>query len=165
MLIYLSYCGLFTKIEIKEKEAGGYMLVYEEFKGDYKNSSKIMDKVYYSLINDYNIETTNGFGIYYDNPKEVDKDDLRSDLGCIITEKDYDNVEEIKKNFLVKEWPKKKCIYVEFPFKGFMSVILGIKKVYPRINEYVKDKSYQGAPIMEIYDVPNKKIIYLMPVK
>jgi hypothetical protein len=33
-------------------------------------------------------------------------------------------------------------------------------KVYPVIEKYVTENNYQDGPIMEIYDVPNKKIIY-----
>jgi hypothetical protein len=34
-------------------------------------------------------------------------------------------------------------------------------KVYPEINKYIDSKGYKKGQVMEIYNVPNKKIIYL----
>ena len=38
--------------------------------------------------------------------------------------------------------------------------MFGIMKVYPALDKYLKEHKYSDSPIMEIYDVPNKKIIY-----
>ncbi len=43
--------------------------------------------LYYDLKDNYSIETTKGFGLYYDNPQDVDKDKLRSIVGCIVESK------------------------------------------------------------------------------
>ncbi|MFW6222251.1 MAG: hypothetical protein ACOC3T_01430, partial [Bacteroidota bacterium] len=52
-------------------------------------------------------------------------------------------------------------IVAEFPFKGKLSIIFGIMKVYPSIEKFVKKKGYSNdGAVMEIYDVPNKKILY-----
>jgi hypothetical protein len=41
-----------------------------------------------------------------------------------------------------------------------MSILVGLMKVYPALEKYTKENGYAGGAIMEIYDVPNKKIIY-----
>lgn len=45
------------------------------------------------------------------------------------------------------------------------TIIIGIMKVYPAINKYIIEKKYQYNEIMELYDTPNKKIFYIMPLK
>jgi len=55
----------------------------------------------------------------------------------------------------------KKYIVTEFPHKGNMSIIVSIMKVYPALNKYMEENGYeQNVPVMEIYDMPNKKILY-----
>ncbi len=158
---FAAYWGAFKSIQFSMVEQGGETLVYEEMTGDYRQSGEVMDQVYYSLLNDYKIETFKGFGIYYDNPQKVEASKLRSELGCILEESDIHRLSELEGNFKIKTYPKGKYVVAEFPYKGKLSVIFGIMKVYPALNKYVKEKGYdeEGA-IMEIYDTPGKKIVY-----
>ena len=159
--IVFIYYGGSNKVNCRVEKQGGETLVYKEMTGDYAKSAKLMDELYYSLINDYGIETFKGFGLYYDNPKDVEKSILRSEIGCIIEEKDSSKVPKIKEYLKVKTFPKKTYIVAEFPSKGKLSIVFGMMKVYPAIDKFVKKSGYkkEGA-IMEIYDVPNKKIVY-----
>jgi len=134
--------------------------------GDYAKSGKLSDEVYYALLNDYEIETFKGFGIYYDNPKEVEKSKLRSEIGCIVEKKDTSKLSQIKGEFKIKTHPEKSYLVTEFPFKGKLSVILGIMKVYPAMEKFAKENGYEmDGAVMEIYDVPNKKILYRKEIK
>lgn len=163
IVLFLNYAGFFSKIVIEEKEMGPYVLVYKDHKGDYKETQKIQDDIYYSLLNKYGIKTFKGFGVYYDDPKKISKEELRSIAGCILEESDYNNIEKLKENnFKVIETPKQKSIVVEFPFKNGLSTFIGIMKVYPEINKFVEANRLKQKEIMEIYDVPAKKIIYIM---
>ncbi len=158
---FAAYWGAFKSIRFSVVEQGGETLVYEEMKGDYRQSGVVMDRVYYSLLNDYKIETFKGFGIYFDNPQKVETSKLRSELGCILEESDINRVSELEGNFKIKTFSKGKCIVAEFPYKGKLSVMFGIMKVYPALNKFVKNNGYnQEGAIMEIYDTPGKKIIY-----
>ncbi len=158
---FAAYWGAFKSIQFNVVEQGGETLVYEEMTGDYRQSGVVMDKVYYSLLNDYKIETFKGFGIYFDNPQKVEASKLRSELGCIVEESDIHRLSELEGNFKIKTYPKDKYIVAEFPYKGKLSVMFGIMKVYPAMNKYVKENGFdeEGA-IMEIYDTPGKKIVY-----
>jgi DNA gyrase inhibitor GyrI len=158
---FAAYWGAFKSIQFSVVEQGGETLVYEEMKGDYRQSGVVMDRVYYSLLNDYKIETFKGFGIYFDNPQNVETSKLRSELGCILEESDIHRLNELEGNFKIKTFSKGKYIVAEFPFKGKLSVMFGIMKVYPALNKFVKNNGYnQEGAIMEIYDTPGKKIIY-----
>jgi len=160
-VIVYAYYGGFKKVNFQSSLQGGETLVYEELTGDYKQSAAVMDKIYNSLLNDEKIETFKGFGIYYDNPQEVEKNKLRSAVGCILEETDSIKLNELKKKYKIKTCPTDTYITTEFPFKGKMSVMIGILKVYPAMNKYIKENglSEKGA-VMEIYDTPNEKILY-----
>jgi len=162
-LIFLYYIGLFSTIQIVEKETGPFIIVYEEHRGDYKGTARIQNDIYHSLLDKHDIETFRGFGIYYDDPKVVARDDLRSIAGCILEEQDHNTIKELQeKGFLIKEVSKQNSIVAEFPYKNSFSIIAGIIKVYPEIEKYIKSENLPKNEMMEIYDVPSEKIIYIM---
>jgi len=154
--------GLFTKVVIQEKEMGPYVLVYKEHIGPYQNIKTVMDDVYYSLLNKDKITTTKGFGIYYDNPKTVPQEKLRSIGGCVIEPSDYDKISQLRTKYLMKEIAQNKALVCEFPFKNSVSIIIGIMKVYPAMNKYINEKHHPYKEIMEVYDMSGKKIEYVM---
>ena len=158
-LVY-AYYGGFKTITFKEAEQGGETLVYEEMIGDYSQSPNLQNKIYYALLNDEKIETTKGFGIYFDDPKAVEKSKLRSEAGCIVEDLDSAAIARLSEKYNVKTLPQSHCIVTEFPNKGMLSIIIGLIKVYPALETYCKQQGSGGGPVMEIYDVPNKKIIY-----
>ena len=161
--IFLNYIGFFSKMIIEEKQMGPFVLVYDEHKGDYKGTAKIQDDIYYSLLNNYKIETFKGFGIYYDDPKKTPTEKLRSIAGCILEKSDYEKIETLKEDgFKIKEIVKQNSVVVEFPFKNTFSIIAGIMKVYPKIEKHIEENNLTKNEMMEIYDTPSKKIIYLM---
>lgn len=161
MAIAFVYYGGFYKVTCRIEKQGGELLVYKPMTGDYAKSGRLMDEIYYALLNDYGIETYKGFGIYFDNPGDVEKSKLRSEIGCIIEEKDHLALSRLSEDFRIKTFPEKSYIVAEFPSKGKLSILFGIRKVYPAMEQFVKTNGYKSSgAVMEIYDVPNKKIIY-----
>lgn len=142
------------------KDEGGDYLVYRKITGPYSQTGEVINKLHYALKNE-NIETYKSFGIYYDNPKVVVQNKLRSEAGCILETADTAKTFWLRAKFNIKIFPVKKYITAEFPYKGKMSVMIGLMKVYPAMNKFIKDNSYSEAgPIMEQYDMPNKRILY-----
>ncbi len=162
---YMGYLGFFNSVDFTIREMGPYQLVYREHRGDYSGTGVIQKEIYKALLNDEKIRTTRGFGIYYDDPRQVKKENLRSIAGCILEEKDYQNIESLKKKYSIMEFHKTRAVVTEFPFRGRGSILAGVLKVYPRLDEYTKERGYAPAPVMEIYNVPEKKIIYIMPIR
>lgn len=160
-VIVYAYYGGFYKVKFQVAEQGGETLIYEEMVGDYQQSPVVMDRIYSSLLNNEKIETFKGFGIYYDNPQKVEKSKLRSEVGCILEDRDISKINDLKQKYKIKTYPKGQYIIAEFPYKGKLSVVVGVMKVYPEMNKFIKEKGYseQGA-VMEIYDTPSKKIVY-----
>jgi hypothetical protein len=163
ILGFLYYSGFFSPVNIKEEVKGPHKLVYEEHTGPYRGIKEVNEKVFKSLRDD-KIHTHRGFGIYYDNPKEVPEAELKSIGGCIVEIKDYSRIEELKDRYNTKNHPEKHSIVVEFPFTTPLSIMAGIMKVYPELENYLKSNGYKQAPVMEIYDIPAKKIEYIIPV-
>ncbi|MDR2727953.1 MAG: GyrI-like domain-containing protein [Chitinispirillales bacterium] len=164
-IIIYAYYGGFKKISFKIENQGGEFVVYENLTGDYSQSPKISDRVYYTLLNDEKIATTKGIGIYYDNPKKVAKEKLRSEIGCIVENADSTTLTGLAEKYKVKTLHQNEFVVAEFPFKGKLSVLFGIMKVYPALDKFCKEQGYAESPITEIYDVPNKKIIYRKETK
>lgn len=160
------YLGGFRKVNTTVRYEGGELLVYEDIKGDYKQSAAVMDKVYYALLNDYQIETTKGFGIYYDDPQTTAKEELRSEAGCILEEEHTEHYDDISNRFKMTGFPEDRYILAEFPYKTKASVMMSVFKVYPALNNYAKQNGWSlDTPVMEIYDIPNHKILYRKEIK
>ena len=165
LIAVYAYYGGFNKISFGIEKQGGEFIVYENLTGDYSQSPKVSDRVYNTLLNNEKIETTKGIGIYYDNPKTIAKEKLRAEIGCIIENADSATLARLAEKYQVKTLPENEFVVAEFPFKGQLSVLLGIMKVYPALDKFNKENGYIESPITEIYDVSNKKIIYRKEAK
>lgn len=160
LIIYAYYNG-FRKIEIVLKYYQGDTVVCKPLKGNYNQSGKISDEVYWELIDKFNITTYKGIGLYYDNPKEIPINELRSDIGCIIEKSDISKLNALVSAYTIKKIPEKNYPTVEFPYKGKLSMIIGLLKVYPALNKYKNDnEEYKRSYIIETWDIPNNRIIY-----
>jgi len=167
VVAFYGYYGGFSHISSKVEIAGGETVVYENLTGDYSQAGQIADKIYYSLLNDYHIETTKGFGLYYDNPMHVDKDKLRSEVGCML-DNQIDSLQQlgISQKFHIKTLPVQNSVIMEFPYNGSISIFIGIFRVYPALEKYLSEHNLNASgPVMEIYDVPNEKIYYRQAVQ
>ncbi len=159
-----AYYGGFKSIEFHKSEQGGETIVYQEVIGDYSQTPDVQNKIY-EVLKSENIETSKGIGVYYDNPDKTEKSKMRSDVGCILEQKDIEkastNEAFAKAGYQIKVLPKGNYIVTEFPFKGQLSVLIGLMKVYPAFKEYINNnKINEAGAISEIYDIPNGKIIY-----
>jgi hypothetical protein len=161
-LFFLSRSGIFYKIRIIQKEMGPLHFVYQDNVGPYQEAGPIQNEIYQYLKDNFQIATEKGIGIYYDNPKKVPKDQLRSKAGCIVDEPLIAKLADLPTNYKIMKIDKQKMIYSEFPFKNKMSIFIGIMKVYPKMQKYCEENEVMFRESIEIYDVPKQKIIYLM---
>jgi hypothetical protein len=158
--LVLGYYGLYQKIRFEQQTTGGEWIAYLEFKGNYKQSANYMDRVYELLRDEYQISTTQGIGIYYDKPGDVPEDQLRAEAGCIITADDAKRISG-QSELMVRQLETNASIVTQFPYKGTLSVMLGIFKVYPAMENYLETNNLpQTGPVIEIYDEPASQIHY-----
>ena len=158
----LYYYGIFSPVNIVESEQGPYILVYDKHVGPYSKIGPVMDNIFNRLKTD-GIDSTTGFGLYYDNPDKTPELSLRSIGGCIIGNVDYTTLKKMHETFFVKEITRFKCLKADFPYKGKVSIIMGVFRVYPAIKKYMKLHELPDMPIAEIYDEKGGKITYIIP--
>ncbi|MFT3740029.1 MAG: hypothetical protein QM786_14850 [Breznakibacter sp.] len=159
-LMAFAYYGAFASLNIRIEEQGGETVVCRSITGDYRQSGMIMDKIYYTLLNDYNVETFKGYAKYFDNPRNVERNKLRSEAGCIVEPADADRLALAATDFMTKQLPVDHYIVAEFPYKGKLSVLFGLVKVYPALRRFADQNGCGDAPVVDIYDIPNKRIFY-----
>ncbi len=161
LVIVFAYYGGFKKIHFEVSQQDAQIMIYEDLVGDYSQSMVIFEQMHKSLQQDFNIESTKGVGIYYDDPQKVEKSKLRSEIGYIINPDDTLKLAGLIHTYQIKTIPEGVYIATEFPFKGSLSIMIGIMKVYPAFNKYLKENEIEeDTPILEIYDTAAQKIIY-----
>ncbi len=156
-----AFHGAFSTITVEKHKLEEMKIVYAVHTGDYSESGKVMNKLYYSLLESEKIETFRGIGIYFDDPENVEKSKLRAVLGCVIEPNDYSKVEDLKgKNYKIAEIPENESHIVRFPYVSKISIIIGLMKVYPVINEFQKENNIPPSPITELYSIKEGEIVY-----
>jgi len=168
VIAFLLSQEVFYPIKLKEQVVGDYWLVYQENTGPYEKVGPVIEKICKDLKND-GVETKLTFGIYYDDPKKVKKENLRSEVGAILEAQYYSRIQDLQVKYKIKQLQNRKSLYAEFPLKNNLSYMIGAIKVYSAMEEYCKEKNIDTADIkdsfgLEIYDMINKKIIYAMPI-
>jgi hypothetical protein len=156
-----AYYGGFSKLRVAIATQGGETVVYKDIVGNYHQGAVVMNALSHLLRSNLGIETSKGYGIYPDNPKEGEKGKRCSEAGCIIDDKDMEKADSLPDEFKIKVLPIKRYITAEFPFKGKPSVMVSLMRVYPALAKFAKDSGInQEGAIIEIYDIPNGKIMY-----
>jgi hypothetical protein len=156
------YMGMFSQVSVTAKKTGPYTLVYEEFTGNYKNTGPVFEKIF-KEAESQGIDSPKMFGVYFDDPAQVQAADLRSFCGVLIEQKDADKLPELEKKYKVMKIPEAERMTVEFPVKNMLSYMIGPMKAYPAIAKYAKEKGCEEASAgYELYDMDGKKIVYMM---
>ena len=165
IILFLVYMGMFSKLNVQVKEMGPYTMAFEKFMGPYSQTKGVFDNVY-NKLKEKGFNSTQGIGIYYDDPSKVSAKELRSDCGSIIEEKDFTRLIELQGVVEVQTIPESKALVTVIPIRNAMSYMVGPMKAYPALMKYAKvNKVELGAVSYEIYDMPNKIIYYVFQVK
>jgi len=168
-LAFLAYMGAFIDPKVTEKDMGPYTLVYEPFIGPYSQTGKVFDRVYASLEAD-GIRTTVGIGIYYDDPRAVKPEKLRSNCGSVIDPADKGKLAALKNKYKVWTIRKKACLVAEFPLRNMLSYMIGPMKAYPALMKAAQKKGYKiqkgkaMAMTFELYDMKAGRIYFVMEI-
>jgi hypothetical protein len=161
---YLGYLGMFSSVTVTERQMGPYVFAYQDFIGPYSQTMRIFSDVDAMLAKE-GVKAERGLGVYYDNPDLVPAQELRSRCGSVIEEKDSGKIPAVSKRLSIGSFPKSDCVVAEFPIKTGLSFVVGPVKVYPLISKYMLAKGYKTGESYELYDMPNKKTYYIMPVR
>ncbi len=157
----LLYHKMFKKIIVKEGAFRPLNFAYTFHKGDYQKNMLILEDVMKAL-QEASIPVVSPATIYYDNPRKTKRFELRSDVGFIVP----DSVTHIEAdNIQLKAISHKKYIYSAFPYKSRFSIMIGAMRVYPAFKKRLKKLGKPEREMIEIYEIQNKTIIYLMPIE
>lgn len=162
--------GFFTPV-ISEVSEGPMIFIGIAHKGPYENISPKF-KESSEKANSLNIETEPMAGIYFDDPSMELAENLRSYAGFITTQANSEKLQAKFPEFRTILIPKQIVLKAEFPNKGFVSMILAIKKIYPKFGEYFaekkivmpkSDRDSEKNYAMEIYNKDNIEIFMTIP--
>ncbi|TGK02723.1 GyrI-like domain-containing protein [Leptospira langatensis] len=150
---YFYHLGAFDPVQVKEETLGPFYVLSHDRVGNYRNVSETFDVIQKEFpakgIKNYKL-----FGIYKDNPNTVPEEKLRCEVGALFSEP----LTEIPSGFSLplkyRTIERKKYITADFPLKSFVSIFLGIFKVYPALTKACMDRgcSMEGKSSMEIYE-------------
>ncbi|KAM6980714.1 testis-expressed protein 264 homolog [Aplochiton taeniatus] len=107
-------------------------------------------------------------GLFYDDPKKVPESQCRWAAGSILSEGDAKPSEELLQlyenfGFRVFSFPEvTHVVTTSFPYRTRLSILLGAKRVYPRLDRYIKERKLCAHPFVEIYR--GDRIHYLAPL-
>jgi DNA gyrase inhibitor GyrI len=155
--------GAFSTVTVSERTMPRATIVYAKHIGDYGKIRSVIDSTYLTLLTKGKIASPRGFGLYYDNPREAPQEKLRSLGGCMVDSQDESRADSLKtRGYKTAHLPPAKAVYAEFPYKGPLSILIGVVKVYPRMMKYASERKIDPRPVMEIYDLSRRRIEYVM---
>ncbi|XP_042258469.1 testis-expressed protein 264 homolog [Thunnus maccoyii] len=150
---YFFYSGLLSDITVLtgSPPIKKITFAYKFKKGPYKNCRQLF-KESYSIG-----PKLSCIGIFYDDPKKVPGPQCRYAVGSILSEGEDKANEELlncyeTSGFKVFSFPEvTHVVTTSFPHRTFFSVLLGVRRVYPRLDHYIKERRLCAHPFLEIY--------------
>ncbi|MBM9579316.1 GyrI-like domain-containing protein [Leptospira sp. 201903070] len=163
---FLFYMGAFDRVQVQEEKLGPFSVLSHERIGDYRNVG-LSYEILQRELPPKGIQNFKLFGIYFDNPNVVPKEKLRSEVGVILAEPLSKVPEGLSIDLKLRTIPEKKYVFAEFPLKNFLSIFLGIYKVYPIVFQACEARgcNLKEKSSMEIYEpLTERKTTYLIPL-
>lgn len=162
VVISMFYMGFFSKVSVSEKKMGPYTYAYVQHTGSYSGVGALMADLY-NKMKEAGFNSVDGIGIYYGDPKTTAKEELKSDVGSIISSEDIEKIEANKDKFNFATLEEKVYLVAEFPIKNKLSYMVGPMKIYPVFNKFFASQGIVApSKGIEYYDMLNKKIIFMM---
>ncbi|XP_076602240.1 testis-expressed protein 264 [Chaetodon auriga] len=96
-------------------------------------------------------------GVFYDDPTKVPAPQCRYAVGSILSEGENEADEELLKRyeasgFNVFSFPEvTHAVTTSFPNRTLFSMFLAVRRVYPRLRNYIKERKLCAHPFLEIY--------------
>lgn len=154
------YLGMNREVNVDGPKPVLFWLLYKEHRGAYHKIGPILNEVEKKAL-DKSIPCINTFGLFLDDPKTVDEDRLRSEVGCVLTEQIPDIPEGLKQ----KEWIHEQALHLKF--EGSPSI--GPFKVYPKAEEWMtENRKTMPEQVLEMYSLSPKGELtthYYFPVR
>lgn len=135
---YALYLGAFHNIEVTEKKAGPFTIVYKNHQGPYHKIGPVfadLNKAMQPLL----MRKATLVGLYYDDPARIPEEKLRSAAGVLITTGEASRLgPNLPEGLALRTIPIRRYITASFPFKSNMSYMLGAIRIYPALGAYAE---------------------------
>lgn len=150
---YMLYSGLFSDITVLtgSPPIKKITFAYKFKEGPYKNCGQLFKE-------SHNIgPKLSCIGVFYDDPRKVPLPQCRYAAGSILSEGENEANEELlksyeKSGFNVFSFPEvTHVVTTSFPNRTVLSFLLGVRRVYPRLQHYIKERRLCAHPFLEIY--------------
>lgn len=161
---YLLYSGLLSEVVVLtgSPPIKKITIVYKFVQGPYKNCGQVLTEA-----NSIGPKLP-CIGVFYDDPKKVAGPQCRSAIGSIVSEGENKPSGDLLKKyktsgFNVYSFPEvTHVVTASFPHRTFLSIILGVRRVYPQLTRYIKERRLCAHPFIEVYR--EGQVLYIAPL-
>ena len=161
------YFGFFSEIKFEDKQTWPYDIIYKIHTWDYTKLSEVFTEIDWLLFKNW-VESIQGIGVYFSDPKTVIKENMVSVLWFVtsgMTQEQFDNLKLLDSNLRHSVLNITDSVVTSFPYKNNVSLMIWPMVMYPKIDNYMIQNNMKPVPIMEIYDIQENKKIYFIVVK
>ena len=171
---HLTASGLFhVRIKVREARLPEMRVAYKPLVGPYKNSGADFEALI-KLVESYGVKPEWTLGVYYDNPREVPDAECRYAVAYVLQQDRKEMVprhiqKEVSEGlkmagYTERQLPSAPALTARFPFKGVVSIILAIMRVYPALDKYAQRKELQMGYVMEQTNLKKEFNDYYVPL-
>ncbi|MDT8447169.1 MAG: hypothetical protein RRB13_09800 [bacterium] len=157
-----AYLGGYAPVTVTEEEMGPLELVFEVHRGEYGTIYPQVQRVQ-TRLEGLGLNGPRTFGLYYDNPELVAEPDLRSLGGGILPwgrTLPMDQQNRFRHGLLKRQ----SFLVARHPMRHPLSILIGLRRVYPVLEKARQPIDLAPAGVMEIYDHAQEEILYLLPL-
>ncbi|XP_072438852.1 testis-expressed protein 264 [Chiloscyllium punctatum] len=164
LLVLALYSGLLSEVTVRSgpPPIGAFTVAYKYKQGPYREAGRLFTEIT-SIA-----PKLSSIGIYYDTPKKEAAEKPRYIAGSILSEGEEKPSEELielfeKFGFKIISFPEvTHVVMTTFPFTTFLSLFIAMYRVYPILNNYIKERKLCAHPCLEIYR--GDMIYYMCPL-
>ncbi|XP_052414662.1 testis-expressed protein 264 homolog [Carassius gibelio] len=149
---FVFYTGLFSEVVIRTgtPPVKNITIAYKFRKGSYKASGA-------AFTESCSIgPKLSSVGVFYDDPNQTQADQCRYVVGSILCENEEEPDKELQRlyekfGYKVISFPEVTCaVTSSFPNRCTLSPVCGAYRVYPELQQYIKERSLNAYPLLEI---------------
>ncbi|XP_056607380.1 testis-expressed protein 264 homolog [Triplophysa dalaica] len=149
---FVFYTGLLSEVVVRTGSAPvkKITIAYKFRKGSYKASGAAFTE---SCSIGPKLASV---GVFYDDPNQTHSDECRYAVGSILSEDEQKPDEELQRLFeklgyKIISFPEITCaVTSSFPNRCSLSPVCAAYRVYPELEQYVKERSLNAHPFLEI---------------
>ncbi|KAL0978126.1 hypothetical protein UPYG_G00166480 [Umbra pygmaea] len=161
---YILYSGLLSEINIRtgSPPIQNITIAYKFKQGPYKECGQLFTESC-SIGPELSC-----ISVFYDDPGKVQGEKCRCAVGSILSEGNNKPSEALiqlykKVGFQIFTFPVvTHVVSATFPHRTSLSIFFGVKRVYPQLNSYIKERKLCAHPFLEIYK--GNVIHYISPL-